>query len=159
MSAVPLIQDLRIPWGKLLWLLFVVAAGANIWVAASHLGPALRAVHGQGTTGRWTAYEQVSGAWYGEFVSTSGTVTLPHVRYAGGPSTVQAGTTIPALDAGAGDEIYPLTGSGYWVHDVIGIVVGALVLIGLLARGLFVARRRWRATRAGSFTQGAGSLP
>jgi hypothetical protein len=139
---------------RFLWLLGIVISGCLIWLGGSHLGPGLRAAHGQGIHGQWTAQEQDSGQWYGEFVSISGTVTLPHVYYAGSLSTVQAGTTIPALDTGASDEVYPLTGSGKWVHDVIGIVVGTLALIGLLARGLFVARRRGRAMRADSFTQG-----
>jgi len=41
-----------------------------------------------------------------------------------------------------------LSGSGKWVRDVVGIVVGTLVLIGLLAR-LFVACRRRRAAVSG----------
>lgn len=138
---------------RFLWLLGIVISGSVIWLAGSHLGPGLRAAHSQGIHGLWTAQEQDSGQWYGEFVSSSGTVTLPHVYYAGSLSRVQAGTTIPALDTGASDEVYPLTGSGKWVHDVIGIVVGTLALIGLLARGLFVTRRRGRAMRADGFTQ------
>lgn len=137
---------------RFLWLLGVVFAGSIIWLAGSHLGPGLRAAHGQGTDGRWTAQEQDSGQWYGEFVSSSGTVALPHVYYAGGLSAVHAGTVVPALDTGAGDEVYPLSGSSKWIHDVIGIVVGALALIALVARGFFVARRRRRATRADWFS-------
>jgi hypothetical protein len=137
---------------RFLWLLCVASCGSVIWLAGSHLGPGLRAAHGQGVHGLWTAQERDSGQWYGEFVSISGTVTLPHVYYAGSLPAVQAGTTVPALDTGAGDEVYPLTGSGKWVHDVIGIVVGTLALIGLLA-GFFAASRRRRAMRAGRFTQ------
>ncbi len=137
---------------RLLWLLCVASCGSVIWLAGSHLGPALRAAHGQGVHGLWTAQERDSGQWYGEFVSISGTVTLPHVYYAGSLPAVQAGTTVPALDTGAGDQVYPLTGSGKWVHDGIGIVVGTLALIGLLA-GFFAASRRRRAMRAGRFTQ------
>ena len=136
----------------MLWLLGIAFCGCVIWLAGSHLGPGLRAAHGQGIRGQWTAQEQESGQWYGEFVSSSGTVTLPHVYYAGSLPAAAAGTTVPALDTGAGDEVYPLTGSGKWVNDVIGIVVGALALTGLLARGVFVARRRGRATRADYFT-------
>jgi hypothetical protein len=139
---------------RLLWLLGIAASGFVIWLAASHLGPGLRAAHGQGIHGEWTAQEQDNGQWYGEFVSSTGTVTLPHVYYAGSLPAVQAGTTIPVLDTGASDEVYPLAGSGKWVHDVIGIAVGVLALSGLLARGLFTARRRGRATRADGFTQG-----
>jgi hypothetical protein len=137
---------------RFLWLLGIVFSGSIIWLAGSHLGPGLRAAHGQGTDGLWTAQEQDAGQWYGAFVSSSGTVTLPHVYYAGGLSAVRAGTTIPALDTGASDEVYPLTGSGKWIHDAIGIGVGALALIALLARWLFVARRRRRATRADWFS-------
>jgi hypothetical protein len=168
-SAVPRTQDRRIgrnavlraavrwpaSWftgRRFLWLLGITFSGSIIWMGASHLGPGLRAAHGQGIVGLWTANERSSSQWYGEFVSADGTVTLPHVHYAGSLSAVQVGTTLPALDTGASDEVYPLTGSGRWVHDVIGIVVGTLAMIGLVARGLFVARRRRHATRADWFS-------
>ena len=141
---------------RVLWLLGVVFSGCVIWLAGSHLGPGLRAAHGQGIHGQWTAQEQDGGQWYGEFVSSSGTVALPHVNYAGSLSAVQAGTTVPALDTGAGDEVYPLTGSGKWVRDVIGVVAGTLALTGLLARGIFAARRRGRARRADDFIPADG---
>ena len=139
---------------RFLWLLCIAISGSIIWLAGSHLGPALRAAHGQGIAGQWTAQEQDGGQWYGEFASTSGTVTLPHVYYAGSLPAVQAGTVTPALDTGAGDEVYPLTGSGKWIHDVIGVVAGSLALIALLAMGLFTSLRRRRARRADGFTQG-----
>ena len=141
---------------RLLWLLGIATCGCVIWLAGSHLGPGLRAAHGQGIHGQWTPQEREGGQWYGEFVSSSGTVTLPHVYYAGSMPTAAAGITVPALDTGAGDEVYPLTGSGKWVRDVIGVVAGSLALIGLLARGAFVARRRRRARRTDYFTH-AGS--
>lgn len=101
-----------------------------------------------------------NGAWYGEFVANSGTDTdtLPNVKYAGAPSTVQAGTTLPALDTGAGDEVYPPTGSGEWIHVVLGLVVCTVVLSALLTKGLFVVRRRVRARRADYLTEEADSL-
>ena len=127
-----------------------------IWGAGTHLGPGLRAAHGQGIPGLWTAQEQNSGKWSGEFVSSSGTVTLPNVSYAGSLSAVQAGTVVPALDAGASNEVYPLTGSDKWVRDLIGVVGGTLALIALLARGFFVARRRRRAPPADYLDPGGG---
>jgi hypothetical protein len=138
---------------RLVWLLCIGFSVFVIWGAGTHLGPGLRAAHGQGITGRWIAQQQDSGKWSGEFVSTSGTVTLPNVSYAGSLSAVQPGTSVPALDAGAGDEVYPLTGSDKWIRDLIGVVAGTLALIGLLARGLFVARRRRRAPPADYLTQ------
>ncbi len=119
----------------------------------SHLGPGLRAAHGEGIPGLWTAQQQNSGSWSGEFVSSAGTVTLPNVSYAGSLSAVQAGMVVPALDAGAGNEVYPLTGSDKWVRDLIGVVGGTLALIGLLARGFYVARRRRRAPPADYLNQ------
>ena len=64
---------------RFLWLLGVAVCVSILWLAGSHLGPGLRAANGQGTVGSWTAQEQDSGLWYGEFVSSAGTVTLPHV--------------------------------------------------------------------------------
>ncbi len=161
-GAVFFMQDLQIPWKQLLWAIFVVLSAAQIWISAGHLGPALHANHGQGTAGFWTASERgKNGAWYGEFVANSGTDTdtLPNVKYAGAPSTVQAGTTLPALDTGAGDEVYPPTGSGEWIHVVLGLVVCTVVLSALLTKGLFVVRRRVRARRADYLTEEADSLP
>jgi hypothetical protein len=133
---------------RLLWLAGIVVSVGVLWLAGSHLGPGLRAADGQGTVGLWTAQQQDSGQWYGEFVSSNGAVTLPSVYYAGSLSAVQPGTTVPALDAGAGDEVYPLTGSAKWIHDLIGVVVAGLALIALLARGFVVTRRRRRAARS-----------
>jgi hypothetical protein len=137
---------------RFLWLGGIVVSVGVIWLAGSHLGPGLRAADGQGTVGRWTAQQQDSGQWYGEFVSSNGAVTLPSVYYAGSLSAVQPGTTIPALDTGASDEVYPLTGSAKWIHDLIGVVVGGLALVALLARGFVVARRRRRAARSEWFS-------
>ena len=131
--------------------------GFVIWGAGSHLGPGLRAAHGEGIPGLWTAQQQNSGNWSGEFVSSSGTVTLPNVSYAGSLSAVQPGMVVPALDAGAGNEVYPLTGSDKWVRDLIGVVGGTLALIGLLARGFYVARRRRRAPPADYLAQAVAS--
>ena len=130
---------------RLVWLACIALSAFVIWGAGSHLGPGLRAAHGQGITGMWTAQQQDSGKWSGEFVSSSGTVTLPNVSYAGSLSVIAVGTTVPALDTGASDEVYPLTGSGKWVRDLLGVIGGTLALVALLARGLYVSRRRWRA--------------
>ena len=137
---------------RLVWLVAVGICGFIIWAAGSHLGPGLSAAHGQGIIGLWTAEQQDGGNWTGEFVSSSGTVTLPNVSYTGSLSSLQAGTVVPALDTGAGNEVYPLTGSDRWVRDLIGVVAGSLALIGLLARGFYVARRRRRAPPADYLT-------
>jgi hypothetical protein len=137
---------------RFVWLVAIGFCGFIIWGAGSHLGPGLRAAHGEGIPGLWTAQQQGSGNWTGEFVSSSGTVTLPNVSYAGSLSAVQVGTMVPALDAGAGNEVYPLTGSDKWVRDLIGVVGGTLALTGLLARGFYVARRRRRAPPADYLT-------
>jgi hypothetical protein len=138
---------------RLVWLACIAFSGFVIWGAGTHLGPGLRAAHGAGIPGLWTAQQQDSGKWTGEFVSASGTVTLPDVSYAGSLSVIADGTTVPALDAGAGDEVYPLTGSDKWVHDLIGVIGGTLALVALLVRGFFVARRRRRAPPADYLTQ------
>ena len=146
---------------RLVWLVCIGFCGFVIWGAGTHLGPGLRAAHGEGIPGLWTAQQQNSGNWSGEFVSSAGTVTLPNVSYAGSLSAVQAGTVVPALDAGASNEVYPLTGSDKWVRDLIGVVGGTLALIALLARGFYVARRRRRAPPADYLDPGggAGGLP
>jgi hypothetical protein len=135
------------------WLVAVAFCGLIIWAAGTHLGPGLRAAHGAGIPGLWTAQQDDSGTWNGEFVSSDGTVTLPNVTYTGSLSAVQPGTVVPALDAGAGNEVYPLTGSDRWIRDLIGVIGGTLGLIGLLVRGFYAARRRRRAPPADYLTQ------
>ena len=139
---------------RFLWLLGVVFSAVIVWEAGIHLGPGLQAAHGQGIRGSWIAQDQKGGRWYGEFVSSSGTVTLSHVYYASTLPAVEPGSSVPALDSGASDEVYPLTGSGKWIHDVIGVVAGGLALLAFLARGFFVARRRRRARRTDVFSYG-----
>jgi hypothetical protein len=152
---------------RFIWLLCIGFCLVVIWGAGTHLGPGLRAAHGQGIPGLWTAEQQNGGGWTGEFVSSTGTVTLPNVGYTGSLPAVHAGTVVPALDSGAGNEVYPLTGSDRWIRDLIGVIAGALALIALLARGFYVARRRRRAPApdyldqavdpAGYLTQATGS--
>ena len=142
---------------RFVWLVAIGFCGFVIWGAGGHLGPGLRAAHGEGIPGLWTAQQQNGGSWSGEFVSSDGTVTLPHVSYTGSLSAVQAGSVVPALDAGASNEVYPLAGSDKWVNDLIGVVVGTLALIGLLARGFYVARRRRRAPPADYLTRAVKS--
>ena len=142
---------------RLVWWLCIGFCCFVIWGAGTHLGPGLRAAHGEGIPGLWTAQQQDSGTWTGEFVSSDGTVTLPNVTYTGSLPAVQPGTVVPALDAGAGNEVYPLTGSDKWVRDLIGVVGGTVALVGLLARGFYVARRRRRAPPADYLTQAVES--
>lgn len=141
---------------RFFWGLGVVLAVGLIWLAGSHLGPGLRARDGQGVAAVWIAQQQENGQWYGQFVVPPGKVLLSNVYYAGGLSAVQQGTVVPALDSGASNEVYPLSGSSKWVHDLIGVIVGGLLLIALLARWLIVFRRRRRAARDAWFTYGDG---
>ncbi len=142
---------------RFFWGLGVVLAGCLIWLAGSHLGPGLRAKDGQGIDGLWIAQQQDQGQWYGYFTAPSGQVLLTNVYYAGSLSAVRPGTVVPALDSGAGDEVYPLSGSGKWVHDLIGVIGGGLLLIALLARWLIVFRRRRRhRAREAWFSYGDG---
>ena len=118
------------------WPLCVASCGSVIWLAAQSPGPG--AASGARSGRAWP----VDGAGARQrpvvrrvrFDFRNGNAAACVLR--GEPARGQAGTTVPALDTGAGDEVYPLTGSGKWVHDVIGIVVGTLALIGLLVWGL-----------------------
>jgi hypothetical protein len=132
-------------WRRLVWLGCIAFCLFVLWGAGSHLGPGLSAAHGNGTPGLWMAQQDNAGNWTGQFVSSSGIDVKDGVGYAGSLPNEQAGTVVPALDAGAGNEVYPLTGSDRWVHDLIGVIAGSLALFGLLARGFYVARRRRRA--------------
>ena len=139
---------------QLLWCLWLAAAVAILVVAASHLAPGLRAARGQGIRGEWIAGQCVSDknscTWYGEFVLPDGKVQLPRVIYTGALTSVHPGWTTPALNTGAGDEVYPLHGSERWVHDVIG-VAGCLIVIGFLIWRSVLVRLRRRRLRLGAF--------
>lgn len=137
-----------IGWRRLLWALGAALSAFVLIFAGSHLGPALRAAHGGGTRGIWVA-EQCDGrpgecTWYGEFVLPNGTIAHSHVRYAATVTPGFPGQAVPALDSGAGDEVYPVSGTDKWIHDVLGLTAGGLALLLLIWRCLFVHRRRWR---------------
>jgi hypothetical protein len=153
-----------IGWRRFLWALGVALSVFVLFSAGSHLGPALRAAHGDGTRGTWIAEQCTGGksgecAWYGEFVLPNGTVALPYVKYAGTVTPGYTGQTLPALDSGATDEVYPVGGTDRWILDVLGVVAGGLALPLLIGRWLFVLYRRVRsrhqATRLASGHDGA----
>lgn len=137
-----------IGWRRFLWALGVASSALVLILAGSHLEPALRAAHGAGTRGVWVA-EQCAGSvgdciWYGEFVLPDGTIVHSHVRYAGTVTPGYLGQTVPALDSGAGDEVYPVSGTDKWINDVLGLAAGGLALLLLIWRCLLARRRRWR---------------
>jgi len=140
---------------RILWFCGVAACVSILILAGTHLGPGLRAAHRDGTRGVWIAQDctqQRGGCvWTGEFALAAadgvpGRVILPSVTYAGGLTGISPGLTVPALDAGSSDEVYPVSGSDRWIHDVIGLAVAGPLLAYLLWRPL---RRRLRNRRAG----------
>lgn len=139
---------LRLTGRRLLWWCTFVFGVCVIFLAGTHLAPGLRAAGGQGIRGEWVATQcegsGVSCVWYGEFVGPGGKVLLPQVMYTGNLASVSPGWTTPALDTGASNEVYPVTGSDRWVHDVIGLAGGALLIAALLWRAVYVRRRRRR---------------
>jgi hypothetical protein len=141
----------QVTWGCLFGFAIFV-----IYLAGSHLVPGLRAARGAGIRGEWTA-RQCTGSgnggecsWYGPFRLPDGKVTMPWVIYTGSEAAVHPGWTTPALDTGSADEVYPVHGSKRWIHDVIGLIGGAVTIIALLWRALVVRRRR-RRMRPGTF--------
>lgn len=116
--------------------------------------PGLRAARGEGIRGERIAGQCVSDknscTWYGEFVLPDGKVQLPRVTYTGSLGSVHPGWTTPALNTGAGDEVYPLHGSDRWVHDLIGVAGCLIVISFLIWRSVLVRPRR---RRPGAFRQ------
>jgi hypothetical protein len=133
----------QIVWGASL----IAAVGIGV-LAASYLGPALRAANGHGIHGTWVAQRCVAGhgscRWYGEFIRSDGTVVLTHASYSGDLTGVHAGWRTPALDSGASDEVYPVHGSTRWEHDVIGLAASFAAVVALIVRAYVVRRRRRR---------------
>jgi hypothetical protein len=138
----------RIGWRQILWVCGTALAVFFMYFGGSHLGPAIRAAHGQGIRGTWVAQQCGSGnghcTWYGKFVLPDGTVALPSVSYGGHLTAVHAGLAVPALDSGAGNEVYPPSGSTQWVHDVIGLAGGAVVFVLMVGWWVIAWRRHHR---------------
>jgi hypothetical protein len=109
------------------------------------LGSDLKAAHGQGTRGTWVAEQRVCGKggcfWRGDFFLPSGAETRQAVTYLGSLTSVHRGLRVPALDAGADGEVYPVSGSHRWIQDIILMGAGAVGLV-LLGGGLIYAAAR-----------------
>ena len=133
---------------QILWGCCLIVAISILSVAAAHLGPGIAAARGEGTHGVWVAGQQVcsrgSCQWYGSFQLPDGKVKLPWVTYTGPEPSIRPGWRTPALDAGAGDEVYPPHGSSRWIHDVIGVAVAAAVIAILLWLAVRTRLRRRR---------------
>ncbi len=144
---------------RLIWACAFLFAIFIIYLAGSHLEPGLRAARGEGVRGEWVA-QRCTGSngqgciWYGQFMLADGRVLMSHVMYTGNEAAAHAGWTTSALDAGSADEVYPLHGSARWVHDLLGLIAGALAIVALLWRAAAVRRRRRRRrrTRPGMFS-------
>lgn len=117
----------------------------------------LKAAHGQATRGTWVAEQRVCGKggyfWRGDFFLPSGAETRQAVTYLGSLTSVHRGLRVPALDAGADGEVYPVSGSHRWIRDIIlmGTLAAGLVLLG---GGLIYARLPGR--RGAELPSGAG---
>jgi hypothetical protein len=106
--------------------------------------PQWRAAHGEGRTGTFTLTEPTSCdryspprqrcGWFGDFVSSDGTVVRRRFELAGGlPPGAQIGNTIPARDTGSFTVIYPLTGTPSWTTPAGFAAAGfGACLVGLL---------------------------
>ncbi len=129
------------PRGRLPLKLIVGVVSALLLVAtAAHIVPAVRAGLHDGTRGSWVATTKVchrsACIWNGKFVATGGHVLVTSAQYAGPiPKGIQAGTSLPALDAGGSGLVFPLTGSDLWVELVIGLLASLL--------GLYWASHKW----------------
>lgn len=121
------------------------------------LGSDLKAAHSQGTRGTWVAEQRVCGKggcfWRGDFFLPSGTETRQAVTYLGNLTSVHLGLRVPALDAGADGEVYPVSGSHRWIQDIIAMGAGAVGLV-LLGGGWFYTRLLGR--RGAELESGAG---
>lgn len=126
------------------WIIGLVASLGLLVGGAAQLPTALHASHGQGTHGTWVADHRFNGTWYGKFLLPNGSETHSDVKYDGSLSSVHAGTSVPALDSGDSNQVYPVSGSHHWIESVIYIVLGAIGLIVIAGAWLYqrLARRR-----------------
>jgi hypothetical protein len=128
------------------WVAGLVVSLGFLAGGAAQLPDQLKAAHGQGTRGQWVAEYQVKGYWVGKFVLPNGTETGSAYRYDGSLGSVHPGTSVPALDTGDYQQVYPVGGSYRWIQAVIYMAAGAIGLIALAGAWIYL---RWsRRSRA-----------
>jgi hypothetical protein len=125
----------------------------------AYVSPVIRWALGEGTPGVFTAqsYDCRHGChWFGEFTSSGGGVTVPHVALAalGRPGEVSAGATVPVARVSSvlsDGTVYPrhpelrdLRSSAVWPFLVL-----ILVVLLALARSIWVIPGRLRASPGG----------
>ena len=129
----------------------LAAVGALV-IAPFALGPAIRAAHGTGTPGVFTAQDQLctrAGCiWDGTFRSDHGTILQADYGDAAPPGT-HPGSSFPALWPGGSNDVYAAHGSTGWVQIVL-VEVGALVLLAALVWYgpiRYIRKRGWHVRR------------
>jgi hypothetical protein len=115
-------------------LALVVGLGCT-GLAATDIGPAVRAASGHGNPGTIVLTRQDCQAnscdWFGDFTSDDGTVVFPDAAMQEGvPANAKVGDRLRALDTGARDGVYPVAGSTEWIYISLFLVVGVILVIG-----------------------------
>lgn len=145
-------RDLQRIWAAGLLLSLGLLLGCGV-----QLGSDLKAAYGQGTPGTWVAEQRVCGKggcfWRGDLFLPSGAETRQGVTYLGSLTSVHRGLRVPALDAGADGEVYPVSRSHRWIQDVIAMGAGTVGLVLLGGGWIYTWLRGRRVAELGS---GAG---
>jgi len=130
-----------------------LAAAAALVAAPLALGPAIRAAHGTGTPGVFTAQDQqctrVGCMWDGTFRSDHGTV-LHQADYGDtAPPGTHPGSSFPALWPGGSNDVYAAHNSTGWVQIVLLEVLALVFLAALVWYGPIrnIRKRRRHARR------------
>jgi hypothetical protein len=99
-------------------------------IGCTLLPPAISAAEGHGIRGVFVAEKYVSGSgressgtWIGSFRASNHQLVLLHVDYNEPPSSLRAGSELPALYPG-GSEVFAPHGSSAWLHDLVVTLVG-----------------------------------
>ncbi|HET9168806.1 MAG TPA: hypothetical protein VFN97_05190 [Actinospica sp.] len=124
------------PEGKL-WFVWCYLAplciAALVYLGTAHLSPAWSAHLGQGRVGTWTVVKTScagrSGCTpLGDFVASDGTDLRVHIQMAhGAPATPAAGGSLPAIDTGDPDRVYPIGGGYSWVVYALAALAACLL--------------------------------
>lgn len=129
-------------WNVFSNVCFTLAALAAVGVlvmAPWALGPAIRAAHGNGTPGMFTAQEQqcsrVGCNWLGMFRSEHGTVLHDADYVDRAPPGTHSGSSFPALWPGGSNDVYAAHGSTGWIQIVLAEVVAGVGLAALVWYG------------------------
>jgi len=112
------------------WIGLPVIAVIGLGFSVQDVIPAWDAKNGKGTVGTFTAKREDCGrrscSWYGDWVSSDGTKTLPDVIIYDEPDSMAVGDSVEALDTGARAGVFTKGGGSGTFYLTLGLTLAGL---------------------------------